>query len=174
MTVLYPIRRPRDLLPALLCQLQSHNITIQPSEATAIPSNTTIILDALFGFSFKPSSDPNKSAVRAPFDVLIKNMNEFRGSGDADVKLVAVDVPSAWMVDAIGGGGDEKTKWMKSRVPEMVVSLTAPKKCVEEIGKTNSKVVVMCGGRFVPKALEADLGIVLPKYENAELVATIQ
>ena len=85
-----------------------------------------VILDAIFGFSFKPP-------IRAPFDQVLPILNEAR------LPIVSVDIPSGWDVESgnIHGVGLH---------PNVLISLTAPKEGVKDfIGKH------FLGGRFVPK-----------------------
>lgn len=85
-----------------------------------------VILDAIFGFSFKPP-------VRAPFDDALKLIS---ASG---LPIVSVDIPSGWDVEqgnAQGVGLD----------PDVLLSLTAPKEGVKYFTGKH-----FLGGRFVPK-----------------------
>lgn len=70
-----------------------------------------IVVDALFGFSF---SGP----VKSPYDGLIHSL------ASSTVPVLSVDVPSGWAVD----GGDIYNTGFK---PAAVISLTAPKKCMQ-------------------------------------------
>ena len=65
------------------------------------------ILDGIFGFSFQ-------GEIRSPFDTIINKI------GAGDVPIVSIDVPSGWNVDE----GNINATF----TPEMVISLTAPKK----------------------------------------------
>ena len=107
------------------------------------------MVDALFGFSFKPPVRPEFASV---VDIL-KNCG---------VPVCSVDIPSGWDVEngppAEGGIN-----------PEMLISLTAPKLCAHHFkGKYH-----YLGGRFVPPKLEAAYKLNLPKYPGTELVVAL-
>ena len=90
--------------------------------------HTDVILDAIFGFSFKPP-------IRAPFDVVIPVLNESR------LPILSVDIPSGWDVEKgnVLGIGLQ---------PSVLISLTAPKEgVVDFVGRH------FLGGRFVTKCV---------------------
>lgn len=92
---------------------------------TALASSD-VILDAIFGFSFK-------GPARPPFD---EALGLLASSG---LPIVSVDVPSGWDVERgnVGGRGLE---------PAVLLSLTAPKLGVRAFTGRH-----FLGGRFVPK-----------------------
>lgn len=112
----------------------------------AVPSNASIVVDALFGFSFVP---PLRGEV---YPELIRQMNM------SHVKLVSVDIPSGWDVDK-----GNVVPGSAVRAPDALVSLTAPKLCALELP---SFCLHYVGGRFVPPALADELGFELPRYGN--------
>ena len=126
------------------------------------PAGPTVLVDALFGFSFDGSS-----GVRAPFRALLGQLDDAAAARDA--LLVAVDVPSGWHVER-GRVYDAAT-----RVPDVLVSLSAPKLVARALPTRpdGSPVPHYVGGRFVPDALAAELGIVLPRYDGLDLVTRI-
>ena len=85
-----------------------------------------VILDAIFGFSFKPP-------IRSPFDEILPILNSVR------LPIVSVDIPSGWDVEKgnIFGVGLR---------PNVLISLTAPKEGVVDFRGKH-----FLGGRFVPK-----------------------
>ena len=84
--------------------------------ATSAAATPRCFVDALFGFSFK-------GAVRAPF-VNVLNALVALTNGDArETFTVSLDIPSGWDVDA--GAPDDGDVF----VPDLLVSLTAPKQC---------------------------------------------
>ena len=98
-----------------------------------------LILDAVFGFSFKPP-------VRAPFDTLLPLLSR------SQLPIVSVDIPSGWDVEK------GPVEWTKSPVeeekpeklgvtylqPDVLISLTAPKE-----GVRGFKGRHFLGGRFI-------------------------
>ncbi|XP_011502309.1 PREDICTED: NAD(P)H-hydrate epimerase [Ceratosolen solmsi marchali] len=105
-----------------------------------------LIVDALFGFSFKP---PVKAEFVPIIDILKKS----------SIPICSIDIPSGWDVEngALEEGGIK---------PEMLISLTAPKLCAYKFKGIHHYL----GGRFVPKKLELSYELKLPKYPGTELV----
>lgn len=103
-----------------------------------------VIVDAVFGFSFRGSAprEPHASAISA-----MRGMRE----RDDSVVLVSVDVPSGWDVDGDGDGGSSTKDRL---VPDVLVSLTAPKPFAREFRGRH-----FVGGRFLPPALAEKYGI---------------
>ena len=88
--------------------------------------NSDVIMDAIFGFSFKPP-------IRAPFDAVLPLLNESR------LPIVSVDIPSGWDVEE----GNNLGVGLKA---DVLLSLTAPKQ-----GVVNFMGRHFLGGRFMPK-----------------------
>lgn len=95
-------------------------------ELKATLKKTDVILDAIFGFSFKPP-------IRAPFDKVLPLLIESR------LPIVSVDIPSGWDVEK----GNEAGVGLN---PDVLISLTAPKEGVKDFTGRH-----FLGGRFVPK-----------------------
>lgn len=95
-----------------------------------------VVLDAIFGFSFKPP-------VRAPFDAALPLIAR------SGLPIVSVDIPSGWDVeggaDAPGPAGASSQGGL-ALYPDVLVSLTAPKEGVRKFTGRH-----FLGGRFVPK-----------------------
>ena len=105
-------------------------ITTLPPDVSALESalpNTHVILDAIFGFSFK-------GPVRPPFDQVIQFIHR------SNKPIVSVDIPSGWDIEK--GPSVEGPVIM----PDVLVSLTAPKE-----GARTFKGRHFLGGRFVPR-----------------------
>jgi len=106
----YPTDDPAKATDALRSALASHDV----------------ILDAIFGFSFKPP-------VRAPFDEALPLLSS------SGLPIVSVDIPSGWDVEKGNAEG-------VGLLPDVLISLTAPKKGVSSFTGRH-----FLGGRFVPK-----------------------
>jgi NAD(P)H-hydrate epimerase len=90
-------------------------------------ASSDVILDAIFGFSFK-------GPVRPPFDEVLPLLSS------SGLPIVSVDIPSGWDVET------GKPTDIPSLDPDVLISLTAPKEGVRGfIGKH------FLGGRFVPR-----------------------
>lgn len=112
-------------------------------------------MDALFGFSFKPPVRPDFQ----PFlDVIVT-------AAGKNIPVVAVDIPSGWDVE---NGPPAETSI--SYMPEMLISLTAPKACAAHFNGSYHFI----GGRFVPRRLAEKYNLNLPKYPGTECVVRIK
>ena len=110
----------------------------------------SVLLDAIFGFSFS-------GEVRPPFDQLLAAME---ASG---VPIASVDIPSGWDVERGPPTG-------LGLLPELLVSLTAPKLCAQHFkGKWH-----YLGGRFVPKSLEEKYRLALPPFPGTDCVVRLE
>lgn len=126
-------------------------------------ASSDVILDAIFGFSFKPP-------VRAPFDEVLLLLAQSK------LPIVSVDIPSGWDVErgkptdplpgpATNGPSEKKINALN---PDVLVSLTAPKEGVREYRGKH-----FLGGRFVPKSLDEKYGLNLPEYPGTDLIVEL-
>ncbi|XP_014252423.1 NAD(P)H-hydrate epimerase [Cimex lectularius] len=143
LTVHYPKRTELQLYKNLTAQCESLDIEFIDCVSKESLDCHDLVVDALFGFSFKPP-------VRPSFAPL---MDALRGTSSP---VCSIDIPSGWDV--------EKGPLEDSLQPEMLISLTAPKKCAEMFkGKYH-----FLGGRFVPFALAKKYDLQLPDYPGTE------
>jgi len=123
--VIYP--KPTQNKHYTNLMLQCQRCGVSQVESVRDCEKPDLIVDAIFGFSFKGS-------IREPFNSLIAELKI------QQVPVVSVDIPSGWNVDTgdnQNGEGFEK--------PAMLVSLTAPKTFAVHFKGTH-----YLGGRFVP------------------------
>lgn len=107
-TIYYPKKTDKDLYKELVTQCESMEISFIDELPESLNTETyDYILDAIFGFSFKGD-------IRSPFDTIIESI------GKSGIPICSIDVPSGWDVD----DGNIKDTF----TPDMVISLTAPKK----------------------------------------------
>ncbi|VEL13146.1 unnamed protein product [Protopolystoma xenopodis] len=114
-----------------------------------IESQFDLIVDALFGFSFKPP-------IRPAFAEILRHM------AGAKVPLISIDVPSGWDVELgpVESNGDLDF----TLKPDCLISLTAPKLCAKYFtGRYH-----YLGGRFIPPSLAEEYGLNLPSYFGTE------
>ncbi|XP_067653337.1 NAD(P)H-hydrate epimerase-like [Haliotis asinina] len=115
-----------------------------------IKDSYNLIVDALFGFSFKPPARPEFAST----------FEKLKAIQD-DVHICSIDVPSGWDVENGDPDGIQ---------PELVISLTAPKLCARHFkGKYH-----YLGGCFVPKMLEQRYSLNLPAYPGTECVIELK
>ncbi|XP_039153641.1 NAD(P)H-hydrate epimerase [Drosophila simulans] len=146
-TIYYPKPTAKPLFENLSHQCQQMDICdvkVCPSVESAA-RDYDLILDALFGFSFKPP-------VRADFFAVVELMQQTK------LPIASVDIPSGWDV--------EKGKLTECDVePALLISLTAPKLCARQFRGEHHYL----GGRFVPPALQRKYELNLPVYPGNEL-----
>jgi NAD(P)H-hydrate epimerase len=138
-----------DVATAAEAAAEAHDDDARGGSGTARPraARYDVIVDAVFGFSFRGGSAP-----REPHASAISAMRDMRGRDDSAVVLVSVDVPSGWDVDG-DGDGDGSTAGDRL-VPDVLVSLTAPKPFARGFRGRH-----FVGGRFLPPALAEKYGI---------------
>jgi len=147
--VVYPKRPQKQLFENLVTQCTEMNAPVG-DEVNAPLASYDVILDAVFGFSFR-------GAPRPPFDTLLEEL------ADTDTPLVSVDTPSGWDVET----GPPATGPVLR--PQVLVSLTAPKKCAAFfIGRH------YVGGRFVPPFVAEKYGLRLPPYPGVSQVLELE
>ncbi|XP_006895814.1 PREDICTED: NAD(P)H-hydrate epimerase [Elephantulus edwardii] len=150
-TIYYPKRPNKPLFTALVTQCQKMDIPFlseMPLEPMLIDELYELVVDAIFGFSFKGD-------VREPFQSILKVLK------GVTVPIASVDIPSGWDVEK---GNSEGLQ------PDLLISLTAPKKSATQFtGRYH-----YLGGRFVPPALEKKYQLNLPPYPDTECVYRLQ
>ncbi|NXJ41436.1 NNRE epimerase, partial [Ciconia maguari] len=146
-TVYYPKRPNKPLFEGLTTQCQKMDIPFLPefpAEAALIDELYGLVVDAIFGFSFK-------GAVREPFSSILSTLERIT------VPIASIDIPSGWDVEKGKGDGLQ---------PDMLISLTAPKKAAMHFtGRYH-----FLGGRFVPAALQKKYALNLPPYPETDCV----
>ncbi|NWI65411.1 NNRE epimerase, partial [Todus mexicanus] len=145
--VYYPKRPNKPLFEGLTTQCQKMDIPFLPEfpgEAELIDEVYGLVVDAIFGFSFK-------GAVREPFGSILGTLQR------VTAPIASIDVPSGWDVEKGKADGLQ---------PDMLVSLTAPKKAAAHFAGRYH----FLGGRFVPPALEKKYALNLPPYPGTDCV----
>lgn len=150
--VYYPKKTEKPLFENLLHQCQSMDIPIVEvaPNSEQIGSSYQLVVDALFGFSFKPP-------VRPLFIPILESLQESK------VPICSVDIPSGWDVEkgCPENGGIQ---------PDMLVSLTAPKLCAKFFkGRFH-----FLGGRFVPPILAKKYNLDLPSYPTTDCCVKLE
>jgi len=132
--IFYPKKNTKnELYTRLITQCENYGININEKileskeEYEKIFEHCDIIIDALFGFSFK-------GEIRQPFKTIIEAMKKFEN------KIISVDIPSGFDID--------NGNIFDTFIPKGLVSLTLPKLCSKSFKGEH-----FLGGRFVPKKL---------------------
>ncbi|XP_034016389.1 NAD(P)H-hydrate epimerase [Thalassophryne amazonica] len=145
-TILYPKRPNKLLFQGLTTQCQKMEIPFltEMPEADVIDEAYNLVIDAIFGFSFK-------GAVREPFGAILNVLKK------TTVPIASIDIPSGWDVEHGSADGLQ---------PDMLISLTAPKKSASLFqGRFH-----FLGGRFVPPGLQKKYQLNLPQYPGTDCV----
>ncbi|NXX48958.1 NNRE epimerase, partial [Tricholaema leucomelas] len=146
-TIHYPKRPNKPLFEALTTQCQGMGISFLPdfpAEAAFIDELYGLVVDAIFGFSFK-------GAPREPFGSILSTLQRLT------VPIASIDVPSGWDVE-LGSA--------KGLQPDLLISLTVPKKAARHFrGRYH-----FLGGRFVPPKLQEKYSLNLPPYPGTDCV----
>uniref|UniRef100_A0A8C5QAY0 NAD(P)H-hydrate epimerase n=1 Tax=Leptobrachium leishanense TaxID=445787 RepID=A0A8C5QAY0_9ANUR len=143
----YPKQPNKTLFENLTTQCRKMDIPFLPEfphEAKVIDGAYNLVIDAIFGFSFK-------GAVREPFGNILSTLKHIT------VPIASVDIPSGWDVEKGNPDGIQ---------PDMLISLTAPKQSARHFtGRYH-----YLGGRFVPVALQEKYKLNLPSYPETDCV----
>jgi NAD(P)H-hydrate epimerase len=154
--VCYPKRTDKPLFHGLVKQCEAHGIGFVepeqlPSEPGKLSERADVVVDSLFGFSFK-------GPPRAPLDKLLDVIKP----AAKPPPVVSVDIPSGWDVEQ----GDVNGDGIK---PDMLISLTAPKLCAKRYHGTH-----YVGGRFVPSQIKEKYHLKLPEYPGVQQCVKLQ
>lgn len=143
--MVYPKSGKGDLFERLIKQCVKSGIKV--ASETGPIKEYSLIVDAIFGFSYKPPLREQLKALLSQISLV-------------EIPVVSVDIPSGWIVDE-GPPSDGITPVIR---PDCLVSLTAPKLCALQFKGTSHYL----GGRFVPESLEKKYDLKLPSYEGAD------
>ncbi|ODQ56891.1 hypothetical protein WICANDRAFT_81718 [Wickerhamomyces anomalus NRRL Y-366-8] len=146
-SIYYPKHSSKPLFQNLETQLK--NLDIEFISSLNAINNYQLIIDSIFGFSFKP-----QGGIRPPFNEVIQTVNK------TSIPILSVDIPSGWDVDDgfVEGG---------LRNPDVLVSLTAPKPVANHISEKTQHYV---GGRFIGPKFAKKYGIDQYDYRGYDQV----
>lgn len=156
-----------EIYQKLLIQCRKFDITIYDYVPTQpLDSIGNLIIDSVFGFSFKPPNrDPN-------FARLLNLMHH----SSSQMPLVSVDIPSGWDVES-GDSNIENNQVnldqslrIPALKPDCLISLTAPKLCAKYFkGQYH-----YLGGRFCPPSIQEKYQLNLPNYPGSDVVVPLE
>ncbi len=147
--IIIPKLNKKEMFTNLVEQCKQCNIGIKDtlSNHDGIESSYDIVLDCIFGFSFKAGG-----GIRSPFDKVLSELVLVK-----DTPIISVDVPSGWDVE--NGRPENKSICLE---PETLISLTAPKITASKFNGNH-----FLGGRFVPPTIGSKYNITVPEYESS-------
>jgi hydroxyethylthiazole kinase-like uncharacterized protein yjeF len=139
----------------LIQQCQDLGLAVTEDMPEDWATHYSIIVDAIFGFSFHGTPRP-------PYDDILQQLQSLRGKDG--VLTVAVDIPSGWDVDGNDASVPEEDRF----VPDVLVSLTVPKLCARQFKGRH-----FVGGRFLPPHLAQRYNIRMPNYPGVAQVVEV-
>jgi len=146
--VCYPKPTSKPLFDGLVTQCRSLGIGFVTTEELLqgpMAARFDLVVDAMFGFSFKGSPRP-------PFDAILAALSP----AASPPRLACVDIPSGWHVE----DGDQTGVGLR---PDMLISLTAPKRGARGFSGAHHYL----GGRFVPPAVVEKYHLRLPPFPGS-------
>lgn len=148
----YPKPSKPDIFVGLQKQLKNLNIPFTDDFDAALP-RTSLIIDSIFGFSFK-------GPPRDPFSAVIRALEETK------IPVLAVDAPSSWDID---GGPPSEGEVGHKYMPDYLISLTAAKPlCKYFKGKKH-----FIGGRFLSKEVADKYDLDVPDYQGVDQIVEV-
>ncbi|KAL4955176.1 YjeF N-terminal domain-containing protein [Aspergillus filifer] len=151
-SIYYPKEGKKEIYKGLKTQLAALSVPfISSSDFESTIKSTSLIIDAIFGFSFG-------GPLRDPFPEIISAME------NSSKPVLAVDAPSSWDIE----GGPPKEGPGSKFMPEFLISLTAPKPCVKFYQGRH-----FVGGRFLPRGVAEKYGLDVPRYEGVDQVLEV-
>lgn len=156
--VWYPKAKKDPLFDRLKKQVEALHIHFVPTDEFEDGyRNCDVVLDCMFGFSFK-------GLPRSPFKEVIdllgnESVMEFEYRRQKP-SIVSIDLPSGWDVDQ----GNVHNLF----VPQVVLSLTTPKAGLRGFPGQH-----FVGGRFVPEDLDREFDLFLPAFPGASQIVDI-
>ncbi|XP_024909559.1 yjeF N-terminal domain-containing protein 3-like [Cynoglossus semilaevis] len=115
-----------------------------PTEVQLINDAYNLVIDAMLG----PESDPTN--VKEPRPGILCSLKQVK------IPIASVDVPSGWDVEEPSQDGIH---------PEVLISLTAPKKCSMSFSGKH-----FLAGRFLPYDIQKKYELNLPDYPGTDCV----
>ncbi|KAM9461409.1 yjeF N-terminal domain-containing 3 [Clarias gariepinus] len=144
-TIFYPKRSPDNLHQDLTIQCEKMDIpflSYLPTEVQLINDAYNLVIDAIVG----PEIDLKD--VREPYSGILVTLKQVK------IPIASVDVPSGWDVDEAGKDGIN---------PEVLISLTVPKKCATSFSGKH-----FLAGRFLPYDMQKKYELNLPEFPGTE------
>ena len=153
--IFYPKRTDNELYSRLVVQSEQSGVHFLENlpACQELDSNYSLLVDAIFGFSFKPP-------VRPQFLPLLSAL------ASSSTPIVSIDIPSGWDVES----GPPSSADTPSIKPDLLISLTAPKLCAKHFRGRHHYL----GGRFVPPALAAKYQLEQPQFPGLQHCVALQ
>jgi len=142
-TICYPRYKDQAPFNSLRPQCQNMGIPIMTELPENFDDTYDIIVDAIFGYSFK-------GPIREPFNSILNALKTSKKP------IASLDIPSGWDVEL--GNTDNGIE------PEFLISLSVPKMGSRDFkGRYH-----YLGGRFIPAPMDQKYGLNLPRYPGSQ------
>ncbi|KAM9329838.1 yjeF N-terminal domain-containing protein 3 [Gastrophryne carolinensis] len=150
-TIFYPKRSLDNLYKDLTIQCEKMDIpflSYLPTEVQLINDAYNLVVDAVLGV------ESNNEEIKEPWVTILGIMKQIK------IPIISLDIPSGW--DAEDGNAEGIS-------PEVLISLSAPKKCASQFSGKHHLVA----GRFLPYDIQKKFELNLPKYSGTECVVEL-
>ncbi|XP_057697981.1 yjeF N-terminal domain-containing 3 [Corythoichthys intestinalis] len=144
-TIYHPKRSPHSLHQDFTVQCEKMDIpflSYLPTEVQLINDAYNLVIDAMLG----PEDDIVD--IKEPYAGILVTLKQVK------IPIASVDVPSGWDVEEAGQDGIS---------PEVLISLTAPKKCAMSFSGKH-----FLAGRFLPYDIQKKYDLNLPEYPGTD------
>ncbi|XP_056133650.1 yjeF N-terminal domain-containing 3 isoform X3 [Lampris incognitus] len=144
-TIYYPKRSSHSLHQDFTVQCEKMDIpflSYLPTEVQLINDAYNLVIDAILG----PETDP--VSIKEPYSGILVTLKQVK------IPIASVDVPSGWDVEEASQDGIN---------PEVLISLTAPKKCAIRFPGKH-----FLAGRFLPYDIQKKYDLNLPEYPGTD------
>ncbi|TWW57732.1 YjeF N-terminal domain-containing protein 3 [Takifugu flavidus] len=144
-TIYLPKRSTQSLHQDFTVQCEKMDIpflSYLPTEVQLINDAYNLLIDAMLG----PEADC--SNIKEPYSGILVTLKQ------VNVPIVSVDVPSGWDAEEPSQGGIS---------PDVLISLTAPKKCAMSFSGKH-----FLAGRFLPYDIQKKYELNIPEYPGTD------
>ncbi|XP_066551883.1 yjeF N-terminal domain-containing 3 isoform X2 [Amia ocellicauda] len=147
-TIFYPKRSQQSLYQDFTVQCEKMDIpflSYLPTEVQLINDAYNLVIDAILGV------DTDLAEQREPYSGILVTLKQIK------IPIASVDVPSGWNAEEAA-----KTDGIN---PEVLISLTAPKKCAANFSGKH-----FLAGRFLPYDIQKKYDLNLPEFPGTDCI----
>ncbi|KAL4658915.1 yjeF N-terminal domain-containing protein 3-like [Arapaima gigas] len=144
-TIFYPKRSMESLHQDFTVQCEKMDIpflSYLPTEVQLINDAYNLVIDAILG------PDADHTDVKEPCASILVTLKQIK------IPIASIDVPSGWDMDAASKEGIN---------PDVLISLTAPKKCANRFSGKH-----FLAGRFLPYDIQKKYELNLPEFPGTD------
>ncbi|XP_053705073.1 yjeF N-terminal domain-containing 3 [Synchiropus splendidus] len=149
-TIYHPKRSSQTLHQDFTVQCEKMDIpflSYLPTEVQLINDAYNLVIDAMLG------PDEDRINIKEPYSGILVTLKQVK------IPIASVDVPSGWDVEDATEDGIN---------PEVLISLTAPKKCAMNFTGKH-----FLAGRFLPYDIQKKFELNLPEYPGTDCLVEL-